>query len=53
MRRALDVWVPFVIFGPLMWASSVGYWANRSYRGALIVAALVWFGIVLWDPKRD
>jgi hypothetical protein len=53
MRWALDVWVPLVVFGPLMWLSNVGYWTSSAYRGALIAVALLWFGLLLWDPKRS
>jgi hypothetical protein len=43
MRRAAAVWTPFVVFGVLIWLSSVGVGSGIAYRSALAVATLAWF----------
>ena len=42
MRKAAAVWGPFIVFGVLLWLSSVGIGTSIAYRSVLFLAMLVW-----------
>jgi hypothetical protein len=46
MRNAAAAWAPFIVFGVLLWLSSVGIGTSIAYRSVLFLAMMVWSGRV-------
>lgn len=51
MRSGVLLWMVFLVFGILLWLSSVGLWSDPVYRLILMLAFFAYFACVVRAPE--